>query len=46
MSSSFIGEDDHILILNWDDSKMEKCDPCAHVCNFQYSEPWDKCNHI
>lgn len=42
MSSPFIGEDDHLLILHWDDLINERCDICAHVCNIQDREPWDK----
>ena len=35
MSYSFIGEDDHLLILHWDDLMMERYDLYAHVYNIQ-----------
>lgn len=46
MSSPFIDEDDHLLILYWDDLTVEICDLCAYVYNDQHGKPWDKCNHI
>lgn len=46
MSFPFIDDDDHLLILLWDDPTVERCDPCSHVYNDQDKKPWDKCNHI